>query len=94
MKLIIAALAVVFGLWSAAPGLTQDAPTRTEELRFAPGTTGTTLSGSITGRDYYAYTLAAEAGQHITIALTTASPSLYFNLDEPGRRPGDEALVF
>jgi hypothetical protein len=93
MKLIIAALAAVFGLWSAVPGLTQDAPTRTEELRFAPGTTGTTLSGSVTGRGYIAYTLAAEAGQHITIALTTASPSLYFNLYEPGRRPGDEALV-
>ena len=93
MKLIIAALAVVFGLWSAAPGLTQDAPARTEELRFAPGTTGTSVSGSITGRDYIAYTLAAEAGQRISIALTSASPSLYFNLYEPGRGPGKEALV-
>jgi len=93
MKLIIAALAVVFGLWSAAPALTQDAPARTEGLRFAPGTTGTTVSGSVTGRDYIAYTLAAEAGQQISIALTSASPSLYFNLYEPGRGPGKEALV-
>lgn len=93
MKLIIAALAVVFGLWSAVPGLTQDAPARTEELRFAPGTSGTTVSGSVTGRDYIAYTLVAEAGQQISIALTSASPSLYFNLYEPGRGPGKEALV-
>ena len=93
MKPIIAALGLVFGLWSAAPGLAQDAPTRTEELRFAPGTTGTTVSGAITGRDYIAYTLAAEAGQRLSIALTSASPSLYFNLYEPGRGPGDEALA-
>jgi hypothetical protein len=55
MKLLTAALALVAGLWSAAPGLTQDAPTRSEPLRFAPGTTGTTVSGSITGREYIAY---------------------------------------
>lgn len=93
MKRIIAALAVMFGLLSAVPGLTQDAPARTEELRFAPGTTGTAVSGSVTGRGYIAYTLAAEAGQRISIALTSASPSLYFNLYEPGRGPGKEALV-
>lgn len=93
MKLLAAALALVAGLWSAAPGLTQDAPNRNEPLRFAPGTTGTTVSGSITGREYIAYTLEAEAGQRISIALTSASPSIYFNLYEPGRAPGKEALV-
>lgn len=93
MKPIIAALALAFGLWSANPGLSQDAPIRSEPLRFAPGTTGTTVSASITGRDYIAYTLEAEAGQRISIDLISASPSIYFNLYEPGRGPGKEALV-
>jgi hypothetical protein len=92
-KLMIAVLAAVSGLRSAAPGLIRDAPARTEELRLAPGTTGTTVSGSITGRGCIACRLAAEAGQQIGIALTSVSRSLCLNLSEPGRGPGDEALV-
>ncbi len=76
-----------------APLSAQDQPTRTEKVRFAPGTTGATLSGTIVGREFVTYTLGAEAGQQISVSLTSANTSVYFNLYEPGRAPGDEALA-
>jgi hypothetical protein len=93
MKLRVAALALGFGLCFANPGLTRNAPIRSVQLRFAPGTVGTTVSGLVTGPDLFACTRTAEAGQHISIDLASANPSISFNLYEPGLGPGKEALV-
>ena len=93
MKLLVATLALGIGLCCASPGLTRTAPIRTEQLYFAPGTVGTTVSGSVSGPDLIAYTLTAVAGQRISIDLLSANPSISFNLYEPGRGPGKEALV-
>lgn len=93
MKLLVATLALGIGLCLASPGLTRNAPIRTEQLRFDAGTVGTTVSGSVTGPDLIAYTLTAEAGQRISIDLFSANPAISFNLYEPGRGPGKEALV-
>lgn len=94
MRLIVFILAVLaFAVPLALPGQAQDAPTRTEQLRLDAGTSATRVFGSVTGRDYVAYTLQAEAGQHIGIVLGSKNSSLYFNVYEPGRGPGNEALV-
>jgi len=75
----------------AAPGT---APAQqTTEVRFAAGTSGASLDGRITGRDYRLYTLGAEAGQRMSVRLTSDNDAAYFNLYAPGKGPGDEALA-
>lgn len=66
---------------------------RTEEVRFAPGTTGTTVSDRIAGREFVLYRIGAEAGQRMQIWLRADNGATYFNVYEPGRGPGDEALA-
>lgn len=95
MKKARLAFGFVLGIAAVQPSLllAQDAPTRTVQVQFAAGTTGSSLSGRITGREYVTYTLGAEAGQRMTIALTSNNTATYFNLYEPGRGPGGEALA-
>jgi hypothetical protein len=66
---------------------------RTERVAFPAGASGTTIEGTITGRESVSYVLGASAGQTMSVRLTTASTSTYFNVYEPGRGPGDEALA-
>jgi hypothetical protein len=66
---------------------------RTERVAFPAGASGTTIEGTITGRESVSYVLGARAGQTMSVRLTTASTSTYFNVYEPGRGPGDEALA-
>jgi hypothetical protein len=66
---------------------------RTEQVRFAAGTTGTTVSDAITGREFVVYQIGAEAGQRMQIRLNADNASTYFNVYAPGRGPGDEALA-
>jgi hypothetical protein len=89
------AFGLLFGLAGLQPAMiaAQDPPIRTEEVRFDAGATGTSLSGQITGREFVTYTLGAEAGQRMTISLASSNTAAYFNLYEPGRGPGDEALA-
>jgi hypothetical protein len=63
------------------------------DVRFAAGASATTLEGRITGREYHLYRLGAEAGQRMTIRLSTQSDAAYFNLYAPGKGPGDAALA-
>lgn len=92
MNRILSVLAAVaFIALGPVAGIAQDM--RTEPVRFAPGTTGTTISGRITGRESVAYTLGAEAGQRMQIRLTSDNLATYFNIYAPGRGPGDEALA-
>jgi hypothetical protein len=76
---------------AAAPLAAQDM--RTETVRFAPGATGTVISDRITGRDSVVYEVGAEAGQRMRIRMTTDNGAAYFNVYEPGRGPGDQALA-
>lgn len=66
---------------------------RMEQVQFPAGTTGTTIKGKIAGREYVLYKLGAEAGQKITIDLTSDNAATYFNLYAPGSGPGDAALI-
>ncbi|MFN4143524.1 hypothetical protein [Aestuariivirga sp.] len=76
----------------AAGGALADTVHR-ERVSFAEGSSGTQLSGTVKGRDTREYMVGAAAGQHMTVKLTSASASVYFNVFAPGRKPGmDEAL--
>lgn len=66
---------------------------RTEAVRFKSGQTSTSIKGTITGRESVSYVLGAEAGQTMTIALKPSNRATYFNVYEPGKRPGDQALA-
>ncbi|PUB09970.1 SH3 domain-containing protein [Yoonia sediminilitoris] len=62
-------------------------------VSFAAGTTGTTLSDTIIGYDSVLYSVGAEAGQTMSVRMDASNLATYFNVYEPGRGPGDEALV-
>jgi len=75
----------------ASPLAAQDI--RTERVAFPAGASGTVIEDSITGRESVSYLLGASAGQTMSVRLTSANTSAYFNVYEPGRGPGDEALA-
>jgi hypothetical protein len=77
---------------TSAPVLAQD-DMRVQQMSFPAGATGTIVEDRITGREVVLYTLGAEAGQTMTIRLSSNNASTYFNLYAPGRGPGDEALA-
>ncbi|WP_294346443.1 hypothetical protein [Prosthecochloris sp.] len=64
----------------------------TEEVIFAPGTTGTTIKSAITGRQSKNYALKATAGQTMNVVLSSGNTANYFNIFAPGKGPGDEAM--
>ena len=90
-RLAVFASAALLAFGSLAATAQEDM--RTEQVRFAAGTTGTTLSDTITGREFVVYEIGAEGGQRMLIRLNSANASTYFNVYEPGRGPGDEALA-
>lgn len=75
-----------------SPVLAQD-QVRTEQIRFAAGTSGTTINDSITGYENVLYRVGAEAGQRMKIQLEPSNAATYFNVYVPGQGPGEEALV-
>ncbi|MBO6774555.1 MAG: SH3 domain-containing protein [Marinibacterium sp.] len=62
--------------------------TRTQIVRFAPGTSGATIQDQITGYEVVRYVLGASVGQRMTIALTTGHTSTYFNAVQPSAPQG------
>jgi hypothetical protein len=88
---ILTILTVVLLGFGLVPALAQEM--RSEPVRFAPGTSGMTLSNRITGRESVVYTIGAEAGQRMRIRLTSDNLATYFNVHAPGGGPGDEALA-
>ena len=93
MKSVIPAGLALGLLGFALPPAQAQGDTRTQEVRFAPGKTGTTLRGSLRGEQSALYSFGAEAGQTITIKLKPSNRSTYFNLYQPGRGPGDQAMA-
>ena len=66
---------------------------RTEQVFFPAGTTGTTISDSVTGRASVDYKVGAESGQTLRVRLTSDNTATYFNVYAPGTGPGDAALA-
>lgn len=58
------------------------------EVTFPPGSFGTMLEGAIVGRDYFDYSLRANAGQTLFLDLsvdgTNGNGTIYFNVLPPG----------
>lgn len=66
---------------------------RTVDVSFPAGTTGTTIDGNVLGRDAVLYRVGAEAGQTMSVVLSSDNAATYFNIYAPGRSLGDEALA-
>lgn len=90
MRLMAAAIA---GLLASIPVGAPASDIRQETVHFAPGASGTTIQGRITGRESVSYILGARAGQRMRVSLSADNSSTYFNIYEPGRGPGDQALA-
>ncbi|MBW6532631.1 hypothetical protein KZ820_17960 [Sphingomonas sp. RRHST34] len=66
-----------------------DEGSRTIKVQFTKGASAKVIKGSLRGYESVNYTVSARAGQTMTVRLTTANGSNYFNVTEPGK---DEAL--
>jgi Bacterial SH3 domain len=73
-------LGAALALSLAASGAGQAQDIRTERVAFAPGTSGTLIEGSITGREIVDYVVGADAGQILSADLQTSNASAYFNI--------------
>lgn len=76
---------------TAGPAVAEE--NRIERIHFPPGKTGTTVHDRIVGRDSVSYVVGAEAGQTLSVTLKASNTATYFNVYEPGRGPGDQALA-
>ncbi len=58
------------------------------EVQFEPGNFGTMVSGTVTGDEYFDYSLDAQAGQELFAELqvsdTNGNGVIYFNILPPG----------
>lgn len=59
-------------------------PISTQEVRFAPGTSGTVINDRLRGEEIDDYILGASARQRMVVDMTTSNPSAYFNITGPG----------
>lgn len=61
---------------------------QTSDVHFDAGTSGTTISGTVTGNEYGDYRLGANEGQLLTasieVAETNGNGTIYFNVLPPG----------
>lgn len=87
----VALMLVLFGTGSAAR-VTQGQGIKTIPVKFKPGTTATTVTGSIKGDGTYDYKFGASGGQSLKIKLISKSTSLYFNLLPAENQKTGEAL--
>jgi len=86
------ALFLTMGLFAASV-IAEARDLRTEQVRFKPGQTGTSIAGKIVGYESISYLLGAEAGQVMTVTLKPSNLATYFNVYAPGSGPGDQALA-
>lgn len=85
-------------LCSAALAVVLAAPVRAEStttaVHFGDGATGTAVTGQVAGRDNADFTVAASAGQKMSVQMITNNPSSYFNIYAPGDVPGQSQALF
>lgn len=90
---MVVAAAIVAGAVVVPAAASQADEIRVERVRFPPGRTGTVIRDRIVGRNSVSYTVGAEAGQTMSVKLNASNSATYFNVYEPGRGPGDQALA-
>lgn len=81
--LLIAALLGAASLATASASA-QTAPSRTEVIHFAAGTSSKTVKGSVKGYDVVDYIVAARAGQTLSVTLRSSLPSNSFDITLKG----------
>jgi hypothetical protein len=77
----LAALSLALALLGAPGSFAAD---KTVNVKFPKGSNGTTIEGSIRGRDGIVYKLDVSAGQKLSVQLDTDNDSNYFNIVAPG----------
>ena len=66
----------------ATPALADNV--RHETVRFAAGTSGSTINSKIKGYDTVEYKVGVSAGQKMSVELDSKNGSLYFKVTAPG----------
>jgi membrane-bound inhibitor of C-type lysozyme len=69
---------------AAAPTSNSGSGIRTQRVQFQPGTSSSTVEGSVTGYEGVDYVLNARAGQVMNVSMATDNSSNYFNIIPPG----------
>jgi hypothetical protein len=77
---LFGALLAISAISAASPAVAQ----QRVDIRFEPGRSGTTINGTITGRQYIDYVLRARGGQRMNVRLnvegSNGDGSAYFNI--------------
>ena len=76
-----------------ATAIVASAQDRTVDVRFPAGASGTTINDTVSGRDAGLYRIGAEAGQIMSVVLSSDDTATYFNVYSPGSDLGDDALA-
>jgi hypothetical protein len=84
-QVLIFPLAAALALSTAAA----NAADKTTVVKFAPGTTSSTISDALKGYDMNIYVLGANAGQTLSVTFQPSNASCYYNVEAPG---AEEAL--
>jgi len=79
---IVKCLLLVVAMLSAMPAVADDV--RRETVRFAPGSSSSTIKASVKGYQTVQYALSVTAGQKMSVQLDSRNTSLYFNVTAPG----------
>ena len=85
LREIVRSAGIAFAM-AAMPMLTMTASAadRNEVVQFAPGASGASVSGAITGYDGVNYLLGASAGQTMQVLFSPDNGACYFNVLPPG----------
>lgn len=75
-------LILSFVLLAAMPAVADEL--RRETVRFAPGTSSSTIKASVKGYQSVQYAVSVTAGQKMSVQLDSRNSSLYFNVTAPG----------
>ncbi len=81
--LLAPAFLLAFAAWLAPAGAAE----RVEPIRFASGTFGTELRGSLVRGEQALYSLSARADQTLTLRIAAEENNAVFQLYAPGARP-------
>lgn len=79
---IVRSLILGIAMLAAVPAVADDM--RRETVRFAPGSSSSTIKASVKGYQTVQYTLSVTAGQKMSVQLDSRNNSLYFNVTAPG----------
>jgi len=92
MKTVALASLILGALAALSPADAGDA--RTVRVKLGPGASKAVLRGVVRGYQSVDYKVAARAGQRMTAALSAQNGSVYFNIFEPGAKPGEGYALF